>query len=242
MATLYVVSTPIGNLEDLSFRALRILKEVDLILCEDTRVTKKLLNHYGIKTPTLSYHQHSKLQKIEYIINLLKDYNPPTTSSRLRRAPGKNLALVSDVGTPGISDPGNKLIKAIITSPGLVVKIVPIPGPSAVTAAASISGFPMDKFIFMGFPPTKRKRKKFFEEVLSSKYPVVFYESPHRILKTLSELQSLVISHKSLVNVVVCRELTKKFETIYRGTIEEVLKQIEESEIKGEFVVIVGGK
>ena len=169
-----------------------------------------------------------QLKKVEYIIQLLKA--------------GKNLALVSDAGTPGISDPGNKLVNAIITSPGLVRKIVSVPGPSAVTTAASISGFPMDKFIFLVFPPTKRKRKKFFEEVLSSKYPVVFYESPHRILKTLSELQSLVISHKSLVNVVVCRELTKKFETIYRGTIEEVLKQIEESEIKGEFVVIVGGK
>ena len=228
MSTLYIVATPIGNLEDLTFRALRVLKGVDLILCEDTRVTKKLLDHYQIKTPTLSYHQHSKLKKVNYILEQLKQE--------------KNLALVSDAGTPGISDPGNKLIKAIIASPGLVAEIIPVPGPSAVTCAVSVSGFPMDKFIFIGFPPTKRKRKKFFEEVINSKYPVIFYESPHRIIKTLSELQSLVISHKSLVNVVVCRELTKKFETIYRGTIEEVLKQIEESEIKGEFVVIVGGK
>ena len=165
-----------------------------------------------------------QLKKVEYIIQLLKA--------------GKNLALVSDAGTPGISDPGNKLVNAIITSPGLVRKIVSVPGPSAVTTAASISGFPMDKFIFLGFPPTKRKRKKFFEEVLSSKYPVVFYESPYRILKTLKELSSFTENRE----IVVCRELTKKFETIYRGTIEEVLKQIEESEIKGEFVVIVGGK
>ncbi|GAI37445.1 unnamed protein product, partial [marine sediment metagenome] len=162
MNTLYIVATPIGNLEDLSFRALRILSEVDLILCEDTRVTKKLLDHYQIKTPTLSYHQHSKLKKVDYILDLLKQ--------------NKNLALVSDAGTPGISDPGNKLINTIITRPGCVVKIVPLPGPSAVTVAVSISGFPMDKFIFLGFPPTKKKRKKFFEEMMSSKYPVIFYE------------------------------------------------------------------
>ena len=242
MTTLYIVATPIGNLEDLTSRALRILKEVDLILCEDTRVTKKLLERYNIKTQTLSYHQHSKLQKIDYILSLLKQ--------------GKNLALVSDAGTPGISDPGNKLIN-LITRPGRVVdeakssspsslpqvearsvKIVPIPGPSAVTAAASVSGFPMDRFLFLGFPPTKRKRKKFFVEVINSKYPVIFYESPYRIIKTLKELSFLVGNRE----IVVCRELTKKFETIYRGTIEEVLNQLEKSEIKGEFVVVVEGK
>jgi len=149
MNTLYIVATPIGNLEDLSFRALRILSEVDLILCEDTRVTKKLLDRYQIKTPTLSYHQHSKLKKVDYILELLRK--------------GKNLALVSDAGTPGISDPGNKLISEIMRQLGIQVKIIPVPGPSAVIAAASISGFPTDKFIFLGFPPTKKKRKKFFE-------------------------------------------------------------------------------
>jgi 16S rRNA (cytidine1402-2'-O)-methyltransferase len=144
MSVLYIVATPIGNLEDISLRALKILKEVDLILCEDTRVTKKLLDHYGIKTPILSYHQHSKLQKIEYILELLKE--------------DKNLALVSDAGTPGISDPGNKLIDTVLQfhqsarscelmEKEFEVKIVPIPGPSAVTAAASISGFGMDKFL-----------------------------------------------------------------------------------------------
>ena len=224
MSTLYIIATPIGNLEDLSFRALRILSEVDLILCEDTRVTKKLLDHYQIKTLTLSYHQHSKLKKVNYILDLLKQ--------------NKNLVLVSDAGTPGVSDPGNKLISTIITSPGLVVKIVPVPGPSAVTAAASISGFPMDKFIFLGFPPTKRKRKKFFEEIVNSKYPVIFYESPYRILKTLKELISFINERE----IVVCRELTKKFETVYRGEIEEVIKEIEKDKIKGEFVVVVEGK
>ena len=228
MSTLYVVATPIGNLEDVSKRALRILSEVDLILCEDTRVTKKLLDHYQIKTPILSYHQHSKLKKVDYILDLLKQ--------------NKNLALVSDAGTPGISDPGNKLISAIIASSGLAVKIVPLPGPSAVTAAASISGFPVDKFIFMGFPPTKKKRKKFFEEIVKAKYPIIFYESPYRIIKTLKELSSSIENRE----IVVCRELTKKFETIYRGTIEKAIKEIENppagGKIKGEFVVVVEGK
>lgn len=242
MSALYIIGTPIGNLEDLSFRALRILKEVDLILCEDTRVTKKLLDNYGIKAQALSYHQHSKLKKVEEIIQLLKE--------------GKNLALVSDAGTPGISDPGNKLVEEVInrsvgelcSSPPSAgaqvrdeVKVIPIPGPSAVTAAASISGFPMDKFIFMGFPPTKRKRKKFFEEMINSKYPVIFYESPYRIMKTLKELSSFVGDRE----IVVCRELTKKFETTYRGTIKEVIEKINPlagGKIKGEFVAIVERK
>jgi len=228
MSNLYIVSTPIGNLEDITKRALRILSEVDLILCEDTRVTKKLLDRYQIKTPTLSYHQHSKLKKVDYILDLLKQ--------------NKNLALVSDAGTPGISDPGNKLISAIITSPGLVVKIVPLPGPSAVTAAASISGFPMDKFIFLGFPPTKKKRKKFFEEIVNSKYSVIFYESPYRIIKSLKELGLEAKTYNLKPKIVVCRELTKKFETIYRGTTGEVVKKVEKDKIKGEFVVVVEGK
>ena len=228
MSVLYIVATPIGNLEDISLRALKILKEVDLILCEDTRVTKKLLDHYGIKTPILSYHQHSKLQKIEYILELLKE--------------DKNLALVSDAGTPGISDPGGKLISLAIKQCNNLT-IVPVPGPSAVTCAASIAGFGMDKFLFLGFPPKKRKRKKFFEEVINSKYPVIFYESPYRIIKTLKELSSLFVQIRGQISensrVVVCRELTKKFETIYRGKIDEVIKEIEKDKIKGEFVVIV---
>jgi len=226
MAILYIVATPIGHLKDISLRALEVLREVDLILCEDTRVTKKLLDRYGIRTSTLSYHQHSKLTKINYILELLKE--------------GKNLALVSDAGTPGISDPGGKLINFLITSPGLVIKIVPIPGPSAVTAAASISGLPMDKFLFFGFPPTKRKRKKFFKEVINSKYPVIFYESPYRIIKTLKELGNVTNNEqRTMNNIVVCRELTKKFETIYKGKIEEVIEKIEKDKIKGEFVIIV---
>ena len=237
---LFIVSTPIGNLRDVTLRALSVLKNVDLILCEDTRITKKLLDHYQIKTRTISYHQHSKIQKIDYIINLLKR--------------GKNLALVSDAGTPGISDPGNKLIQGVIELLSEQAEIVPIPGPSAVTVAVSISGFPMDKFLFLGFPPTKKKRKKFFEEIVNSKYPVIFYESPYRIIKTLGDLQLAIspeqipselygVNNKQLtINIVVCRELTKKFETIYRGTIKEVIKEIEKGPIKGEFVVVIGGK
>ncbi|MBI2041799.1 MAG: 16S rRNA (cytidine(1402)-2'-O)-methyltransferase [Candidatus Nealsonbacteria bacterium] len=221
---LYIVATPIGNLEDITKRALRILSEVDLILCEDTRNTKVLLDHYQIKTPTLSYHQHSKLKKIKEIVDLLKE--------------GKNIALVSDAGTPGISDPGNKLVSEAVKLLSNSVKVMTIPGPSAAIAAASISGFAMDKFLFLGFPPVKKKRSKFFEEAASSKYPVIFYESPYRILKSLKELSLIDGS----LEVVACRELTKKFETIYRGTAQEVAEKLEKEEIRGEFVIIVKGK
>lgn len=228
MPILYIVATPIGNLEDLSFRALRILREADLILCEDTRRTRKLLSYYKIRNRVLSYHQHSKLKKSEKILKFLKE--------------GKNLVLVSDAGTPGISDPGNELIKFLIKKiPNL--KVVPIPGPSAITAAASISGFPMDKFLFLGFPPTKKKRKKFFKEVANSKYPVIFFESPYRILKTLKQLKEAIEQcNNEGVELVVCRELTKKFEIIYRGNTEEVLEEIGPDKIKGEFVIILNRK
>ena len=225
MVTLYIIGTPIGNLKDITLRALEVLKEVDLILCEDTRVTKKLLEHYQIKKPLLNYHQHSRLKKVNYILELLKQ--------------GKNLALVSDAGTPGISDPGNLLVYEAIERLREKVEIIPIPGPSAATAAASISGFPMDKFLFLGFPPTKRKRKKFFEAVVKSKYPVIFYESPYRIIKSLRDLQLISKTYNLKPKIVVCRELTKKFETIYRGKIEEVIREIEKGKVKGEFVVIV---
>ena len=220
MPELFIVATPIGNLQDISSRALEALKRVDFILCEDTRVSQKLLNHFGISKPLMSYHQHSGPAKIESILALLKQ--------------GKNLALISDAGTPGISDPGNKLIDLAIKQLNDLT-IVPIPGPSALTAAASVAGCPMDRFLFMGFPPHKRKRKKFFQEALKSKYPVIIYESCHRILKTLRELREL----GSGLELVVCRELTKKFETIYRGIIDKVIEKIEKDKTKGEFVVII---
>lgn len=232
MANLYIIGTPIGNLEDVSQRALRILSEVDLILCEDTRVTKKLLDYYKIKTLVSSYHQHSKVKKINQVIDLLKK--------------GKNLALVSDAGTPGISDPGNMLINKIVTTTMTKneecidsLKIIPIPGPSAIITAASVSGFPMDKFLFLGFPPVKKKRQKFLKEIVDSKYPVVFFESRHRIIKTLIDLKKFFQVSNFKFQVIVCRELTKKFETIYRGNIEKVTTEIEKDEVKGEFTIIV---
>lgn len=224
MAILYVVSTPIGNLEDISARALRILKEVDLILCEDTRVTKKLLNRYEISAKTVSYHQHSSLRKTEYILGQLKK--------------GKKLALVSDAGTPAISDPGAKLIDELCEKiPEL--QIISIPGPSAVTAALSIAGFPADKFVFFGFPPKKKKRKKFFKQVAIAEYTAVFYESCHRILRSLNDLADASIESKQKKRLAVCQELTKKFEKVYRGTPGEILCQLAQNKIKGEFVVVV---
>jgi len=219
---LYIVATPIGNLEDITLRALRILKEVDFILCEDTRVTKKLLNKYDIKTPTISYHQHSSEAKISEVISLLKE--------------GKNLSLVTDAGTPGISDPGNELIEKVFKELGSDVDIVAVPGPSAVSAAASISGMPMSEFLFLGYPPKKKKRKKFFERLAKSEVPVIFYESVHRVIKSLEELKEAITED---YEIVVARELTKQFESIYRGSIDEVINKLKNDKVKGEFVVIV---
>jgi 16S rRNA (cytidine1402-2'-O)-methyltransferase len=216
---LHIIATPIGNLEDITLRALRVLKEADYILAEDTRVAKKLLDHFKIFKPTISYHHHSDQKKINEIKILLQE--------------GKNLALVTDAGTPGISDPGNMLIEQLTTS-NEQLKIVPIPGSSAVTTALSISGFSTDKFIFLGFPPHKNKRQKFFQEVKEAKYTVIFFESGHRIKKCLGELKQVLELNRE---VVVCRELTKKFETIYRGTIEIVEQQMKDE--RGEFVVVI---
>ena len=219
MGFLYIVATPIGNLTDITLRALETLKSVDIILCEDTRVTAKLLQHYQISKPLISYHHHSDAKKVKEIISLLEN--------------DKNLALVTDAGTPGISDPGNLLINVLAKKQ---IKITSIPGASAVTAALSISGFPTDKFLFLGFPPHKNKRQKFFKEVASAEHTVVFYESGHRITKCLGELAVNLNPNKQ---IVVCRELTKKFETIYRGTIEEISRQ--KMDERGEFVIVVNG-
>ncbi|MCL5011229.1 MAG: 16S rRNA (cytidine(1402)-2'-O)-methyltransferase [Patescibacteria group bacterium] len=233
---LYIVATPIGNLQDISQRALDTLQGVDFILCEDTRLSGKLLSRFNIKKPLISYHQHSHLQKTDYILDLL--------------AQGKNLALVSDAGTPGISDPGNKLVEEAVKLALIEVEgssgraaIAPIPGPSAITAIASVAGFAMDRFLFLGFPPIKKKRRQFFEEILDSKYPVIFYESCHRILRTLNDLLVISSSRNIGISLVVGRELTKKFETIYRGSAGEVIEQIKKDaptgRPKGEFVVTV---
>lgn len=237
---LYIIATPIGNLEDITLRALRILKEVDFILCEDTRVTEKLLSHYGIKKPVISYHHHSKLQKIQYIIERLEK--------------GENAALVSDAGTPGISDPGGKLISEALNrniatqqpaisrfADGGIIKIVPIPGPNAAIALGSVAGIPMDKFLFMGFPPHKKGRQTFFKKILESEIPVIFYESCHRILKALKEIKELSTSE---IQLIIGRELTKKFETIYRGRADEIIYELEsdKNNLRGEFTVITWRK
>mgnify|MGYP000184240517 CR=1 FL=1 len=177
MGELYVVATPIGNLEDITLRALRILKEVDYILAEDTRRTKILLDFYNIKTPLISYFQHSKKKKIDLILNFLKE--------------GKKLALVSESGTPGILDPGGELISKILEELKDDVKIIPVPGPCALCAALSVAGFPVHKFIFFGFLPKKKKRKRILKEILNSPYPVLFYEAPYRLLKTLKEIKEM---------------------------------------------------
>ncbi|MFC1622630.1 16S rRNA (cytidine(1402)-2'-O)-methyltransferase [Patescibacteria group bacterium] len=222
---LYIVATPIGNLKDITLRALEILKSADLILCEDTRVTRKLLDRYEIKNKKLeSYHHHTTDKKVEGLIKIILE---------------KNVALVTDAGTPGISDPGNKLINETLKHLNIKTQIISIPGPSAVITALSISGFPTDKFLFKGFIPHKKAREKFLKECLDSKITVCFYESPHRIIKCLNTL----IEHRNQKQLVVCRELTKKFETIYRGTAQEVLEQIKKDfpneSPKGEFVVIM---
>lgn len=227
MSNLYVVGTPIGNLEDITLRALRILKEVDIILCEDTRVTKKLLNHYDIHTKTLSYHAHSTLQKVDYIIELLNE--------------GKNLALVSDAGTPAVSDPGSLLIskirEAFMGSDLEAPKIVAVPGASALTSALSIAGVPVQDFTFLGFLPHKKGRETLFKEILESERAMVFYESTHRILKTLESLKKFMPERK----VVIAREITKMFEETLVGTAEELLKILTDTpeKTRGEFVVVV---
>lgn len=206
-------------------RAISVLNSSDIILAEDTRITRVLLSKYGIDKPLISYHQHSKIKKINEIAALLKE--------------GKTLSLVSDAGTPGINDPGNFLIQEILKElPEL--KIVPIPGPNAAVTALSISGFPADKFVFLGFPPHKKGRQTFFKKIGDIEETVVFYESKHRIIKALAELREL--SNIGERQLMIARELTKQFETIYRGTVDEVLEQLNKSKVLGEFVVTIRAK
>ncbi len=226
MPTLYIVATPIGNLEDITLRALRILKEVDLILCEDTRTTRILLSKYDIVTKMMSYHAQSKLSKIDIIVSMLED--------------DKNIALVSDAGTPAISDPGSLLISEIRKRLGDKVIISPIPGPSALISALSASGLMGGRFVFYGFLPHKKGRETIFKEIGESKLISVFYESPHRIEKTLDSLNRHMLSR----NIVIARELTKVFEETISGTAEEIISYFKNhpDKMRGEFVVMVEGK
>ena len=223
-AKLSIVATPIGNLEDVSARALRTLKECDAVLCEDTRVTGKLLSHYDIKKPLVSYHAHSGRAKYEKILERIEG--------------GEHLALVSDAGTPSISDPGALLVDTIRKQYGESVVIETIPGPSAVTAALALSGFSSDSFLFLGFPPHKKGRKTFFEAIATSPYTTVFYESPHRIMKALESLAEVLTPER---RVAVCRELSKLYEESVIGTAPQVLARFTErpDTVRGEFVVVI---
>ncbi len=230
---LYIVGTPIGNLQDITLRALETLKSVDFVLAEDTRVTKKLLDKYNIKTPLISYHEHSKNSREEEIVALLKS--------------GKNLALVTDAGTPGIADPGNRLVEKIWAEASrcptsghplmsdIGIRIIPIPGPSALTAILSVCGFPTDQFVFLGFLPKKKGRQTLLQSLKDENKTIIFFESPHRIVKTLKELAVALGDREAVVG----RELTKMFEEIKRGTLSKLAQYFGSKKQKGEFVVVL---
>ncbi len=219
---LYLVSTPIGNLEDITFRALKVLKEVDLVASEDTRHTGVLLKHYDLSKRLISYHDFNKKKKAPLIIKDLKE--------------GKSVAVVSDAGTPGISDPGYYLVQLAI---GEGIKVIPVPGASAFLSALVVSGLPTDRFAFEGFLPAKLgKRRKRLKELLEEERTLIFYESPHRFAKTLDDISEILGQRR----MVVARELTKKFEEILRGTAEEIKGSLGERKLKGELVILIEGK
>jgi len=222
--TLSVVATPIGNLGDLTFRALDTLKQADAIACEDTRVSAKLLARYEISKPLLVYHAQSGRLAATRILTLL--------------AEGKRVALVTDAGTPGISDPGTALVAEVRATLGDQVRIEAIPGPSALTAALSIAGVPTDQFVFFGFLPHKKGRQTLMKEIAGSGRTVIFYESTHRIEKALAELEVVLQKER---RVVVARELTKLFESVVTGSAWEVKEYFasHQKEVRGEFVVII---
>ncbi len=220
---LFVVATPIGNLGDMTYRAIEILKQVDVILCEDTRTTGKLLAHYEIKNKTMSFHSHSKLAKVDKIIDMIKN--------------GQSLALVSDAGTPCISDPGVMLIAELRKSLGNDLIISPIPGASALISALSVAGIPVHEFTFLGFVPHKKGRETLFNEINNIQHTVVCYESVHRIMKTLASLETIMPNRK----ITLARELTKMFEQIQTGTAGEIMQSFDNypESLRGEFVLIV---
>lgn len=227
-AKLSIVATPIGNLEDITLRALRVLKEADVIACEDTRVTKKLLSHFDIHAPTVSFHANSGIKGFDKIVKLLEE--------------GKSVALVSDAGTPGVSDPGLELVSIVRGAlPYMEVRIETIPGPSSLTAALAVAGLKVPSFTFYGFLPQKKGRETLFKEIAASGRASIFLESPHRILKTLDSLARSLGSGR---RIGVYRELTKIFEEHLVGTAPELLIKLEEDPNKqrGEFVVIVEGE
>lgn len=218
---LYLVATPIGNLEDITLRALRVLREVDLIAAEDTRQTLKLLNHFEIKKPLVSYYEHNKSEKGGYLIRRLLD--------------GKNLALVSDAGSPGISDPGEDLVRLAIENG---IDVTMIPGPAAVITGLVISGLPTGRFSFEGFLPMNRKsRNERLRSIVNDTRTLVFYEAPHKLIHTLRDLYSVLGNRR----ISIARELTKKFEEVIRCSLEEAIARYGTESAKGEFVLIVEG-
>ena len=220
--TLYIVSTPIGNLEDITLRALRVLKEADVIAAEDTRHSLKLLNHYSISKPLISYWGEKEKIKAEEMLRILNS--------------GQTVALISDAGTPGISDPGNVLIRKAIEEG---ITVVPVPGPTAVIAALSMSGFSTDAFIFRGFLPVKEsQRLRELKGLDLDPRTIVLYEAPHRILETLASIAEVFHDRR----VVVIKEITKFYEEVFRGTVSMVLERLESSKIAGEFVIVIEGR
>jgi 16S rRNA (cytidine1402-2'-O)-methyltransferase len=218
---LYICGTPIGNLEDITLRALKILKEVKLIAAEDTRHTKKLLNHYQINTKVTSYYEYNKFKKSTYLVEILKN--------------GQDIALVSDAGMPGISDPGYVLVNLALKNN---IKIIPIPGVSALITALVASGLPTAKFVFEGFLPRKiKERKRYFKSIENEERTVIFYETPHRLKRALKDMLEIWGDRK----IVVARELTKKYEEIIRGKLSRVLSEINAKDIKGEITLVVQG-
>jgi len=220
-ACLYIISTPIGHLEDITLRALRMLKEVSVIAAEDTRHTQKLLNHFQIHTPLTSYHDHNKEEKTEILLQRLKE--------------GRSVALVTDAGTPGISDPGYYLINRCIQAG---IPVSPIPGPSAFLAALTVSGLPTDAFLFEGFLPKKRTaRLKRLETLKEEPRTLIWYESPHRLIRTLNDLLAVFGDRR----VVIARELTKMYEEIIRGRLSQVIAQMGNRSIRGEITLLIEG-
>lgn len=222
MGKLYIIPTPIGNLEDMTFRAIRILKEVDLILAEDTRTTGILLKHFEITNKMQSHHKFNEHQTINNIVSRIKD--------------GDKIALVSDAGTPGISDPGFLIVRACIESD---IDVECLPGPTAFVPALVVSGFPSDKFCFEGFLPQKKGRLSRLKELAEETRSIVFYESPYRIIKTLNQLSEVMGEER---RISVSRELSKFHEETVRGTINEVISHFSMNEPKGEFVIVLTGK
>jgi len=221
MGKLYLVPTPLGNLADFTYRAVNVLGEVDLILAEDTRTSTKLLNHYNISRPLQSFHMHNEHKKLERIISQL-NY-------------GKTIAMISDAGTPGISDPGFLLVREAIANN---IEVICLPGPTALIPALVQSGFPTERFIFEGFLPLKKGRKTRLEQLSQDSRTIVFYESPHKLIKTLTQLITYFQGERQ---VAISREMTKIYEETYRGTLEEAVVHFNEKVPKGEFVVCISG-